>query len=48
MSTQKQLNCKKNAALLTMDSEKSCEIKGGSQEMAVIVKIDGKKLNYDN
>jgi len=28
--------------------EKSCEIKGGGQEMAVIVKADGKIFNNNN
>jgi len=28
--------------------EKSCEIKGGSQEMAVMVQVDGKNFNNNN
>ena len=38
ISTQKQPDCTKGAVLFKMASiKKSCEIKGGSQEMAVIV-----------
>ena len=28
--------------------EKSCEIKGGGQEMAVMVQVDGKNFNNNN
>ena len=35
-STQKQPSCKKNAALKSL-SEKSCEIKGGGQEIAAVM-----------
>ena len=28
--------------------EKSCQIKGGGQEMAVMVQVDGKKFNNNN
>jgi len=43
------LAVKKNA-LLKMASvkRKRCEIKGGSQEMAVMVKVDGKNFNNNN
>ena len=43
ISTQKQPGCKKGEALFKMASvKKSCEIKGGGQEMAVMVWDDGK------
>jgi len=37
ISTQKQPECKKHAALFKMATVKSCAIKGGGQEMAVII-----------
>ena len=37
ISTQKQINCKKGAALFKIPSVKSCEIKKGYKEMAVMV-----------
>jgi len=37
ISNQKQPGYKKGVALFKMASVKSCEIKGGSQEMAVMV-----------
>ena len=36
-STQKQPSCKKKSAALKSLGEKSCEIKGGSQEMDVMM-----------
>ena len=43
--TQKQPDCKKRCDPVQNDHcEKSCEIKRGGQEMAVIVQVDGKIL----
>ena len=45
LSTQKQPSFKKKCApVQDIQCEKSCEIKGGGQEMAVMVQIDGKNL----
>jgi len=47
ISTQKQPSCKKKSCgpVQNGQGEKSCEIKGDSQGMAVMVYVDGKNLN---
>ena len=40
--------CKKMWPCSKMAIVKSCEIKGSGQEMAVMVQVDGKKLNNNS
>jgi len=47
--TQKQTNCKKRCGpVYNGQCEKSYEMKGGGQEMVVMVKVDNKNFNNNN